>query len=159
MQSLNDCPVCGMRYKTVGWCQSHLEKEQKYLVYISVKRHHPDLQFLPRLFNRTATVVPPHDNQPRLNDPESATYDVIRFEQHLNRGCPLEYVLTPHDLDVQERIRNPHNHWPFEDRKTFNLARWFITNGVPGVAIDLLLKGDFPLDDSVKQSFRSNYIC
>jgi hypothetical protein len=45
---------------------------------------------------RTATVIPPHCNQPRLNDPESATHNVIRIEEHPNRGCPLHYVPTHH---------------------------------------------------------------
>jgi hypothetical protein len=106
---------------------------------------------------RTATVVPPHDNQPRLNDPESATRDVIQIEQHPNQGCPLHYVPTDYESDFQHRIRNPHPYWPFEDRKAFNFAHWFITSGVPGTAIDELLKGHFPLDDLVKQSLGSNY--
>lgn len=160
MQSPNDCPVCGRCYKTAGWRQSHLNREHpEYLADTSVpvQRHDSDLEFLPGLFNRTAAIVPPIDNQPRVNDPESATRDVIRIEQHPNRGCPLNYVPTPYESDVRERIRNPHPHWPFEDRKTFNLARWFITSGVSGMAIDELLKGDFPLDESVKRSLGSNY--
>jgi hypothetical protein len=159
MESPNDCPVCGMRYKTAGWRQSHLEQEHpEYLVDTSVQRHDFEISRQLQVFARTATVVPPRDNQPRLNDPSSATHDVITIEQHPNRGSPLNYVLSLYESYVLDSIRNPHPYWPFEDRKTFNLARWFITSGVSGTAIDELLKGDYPLDDSVKRSLGSNYI-
>jgi hypothetical protein len=64
---------------------------------------HHDFEFLPSPlrvagpFARTATVVPPPDNQPRLNDPESATRDVIWIEQHPNQGCRLHYVPTDYE--------------------------------------------------------------
>jgi hypothetical protein len=112
------------------------------------------------IFTKTSEIDPPRDSPARSpNDSSNATgpRDTVKIVQHPNAGCPISYVSTPRESDVESRIRSPHPYWPFEDQQTFNLARWFITNGVTAKAIDELLKGDYPLSDSVKRSFGSNY--
>ena len=179
MQAPNDCPVCGKHYKTPGWRQHHLKKEHPNYSrpvddattdsetegIIGHRDAPPDGLNPPNhgtasaFFTEKPDIIPPCDDPPRLNDAASATGDdIVRIIQHPNPGCPISYVRTCHESAIENRIRNPHPYWTFEDQKAFNLARWFVTSGVPVSAIDELLKGDFPLAPSVKRSFASNYL-
>lgn len=175
MQASNDCPVCGKHYKTPGWRQNHLDNEHpnysRPVDDASLAGIDSETEGMSGHYNASgngfnlsgfsnhraapASFAKGPDVVPRDSPPRLPVKDGIF--QHPNPGRPISYVPTHHESTVEYRIRNPHPYWPFEDQKTFNLARWCVTSGVPAWAIDELLKGDFPLEPSVKRSFASNY--
>jgi len=121
-------------------------------------------------FYSRATLVPPHPDHPRYgvlrqddeSDPldESTTLRDGFYPRGIEKGyCfPLHHGPTCDERNFRTLIRKPDPCHPFKSEKEFNFTTWLVESGLPVSHIDMLLKGNFPLDPSLSRCFQSWYL-